>query len=162
MALMVCVRLMTSDLVPLSIVDGARHANGRVSAAQVKAQVGLSLLQLHRGKVCVVDPGHVEHQAGLGRCPDLKLNDQPVRRRRSVVISGLWCLFTQISGFRMVTVRFKDILNIWMASLWCFVLVTKLERAVQCSTNTTPPHILCGRWNLLEPLRDRPVFSVSS
>lgn len=71
---------MTSDLVPLSVADGAWHGDGGVAVAQVEAQVGLALLQLNGGKVGVVDAGHVEHQTRLGCGADLKLDAQAVER----------------------------------------------------------------------------------
>lgn len=66
-----------SDLVPLSVIDDARHADGGVAAAQIVAQVSHSLLQLDGGEVSVVDSGHVEHQPRVCLCTYVELNDQP-------------------------------------------------------------------------------------
>lgn len=61
---------------PVSVIDDARDADGRVPAAEVVAQVSHSLLHLHCGKVGVVDPGHVKHQTRIGLRPQLELDDQ--------------------------------------------------------------------------------------
>ncbi len=66
-----------SDLVPLSVVDDARHADGGVAAAQIVAQVSHALLQLDGGEVSVVYSGHVEHQPRGCFCAYLELDDQP-------------------------------------------------------------------------------------
>ncbi len=66
-----------SDLVPLSVVDDAWHADGGVAAAQIVAQVSHALLQLDGGEVSVVYSGHVEHQPRGCFCAYLELDDQP-------------------------------------------------------------------------------------
>lgn len=61
---------------PVSVVDDAWHADRGVAVAQVVAEVDHALLHLDGGEVGVVDPRHVEHQAGLCCGPQLKLYDQ--------------------------------------------------------------------------------------